>query len=501
VLTLGKTIVRVQEKQASHPGNLRRLPESTAPPGKNADFPTGLSQLAPAGRTAEGVAMVRWLQAAMDVFQSAATSAAFFDQAARALVDLVDLDFGRVLLLHQDNWKARAVQTSTRAILDEPATPSRHLLGRVLREKRTFWEVPEPAAGDAARLRGVDAVVAAPILDAKGEVIGALYGERRAGGPGETITEPEAMLVEVLARGVAAGLARLEQEQATLAARVQFEQFFTPELSRHLARQPDLLAGRDAEVTLLFCDIRSFSAVSEKLGPAGTVGWVGSVMAALSECVLAHQGVLVDYVGDELVAMWGAPEEQPDHARLACRAALDMLGRLPELNERWQATLGQPAEVGIGINTGLAHVGNTGSPYKFKYGPLGNTVNLASRVQGATKYLKCRLLITGATRALLEESFVTRRLCRVRVVNIALPVDLYELAVPGQPGWPAAQLEYEKALELFERRDFDGAARVLTNWRAQQPGDGPALLLLHRAVERMVEEADPFDPVWDLPGK
>src|SRR5262249_45886668 len=157
---------------------------------------------------------------------------------ARALVDLVDLDFGRVLLLHQDNWKARAVQTSTRAILDEPTTPSRHVLGRVLREKRTFWEVPEPAAGDATSLRGVEAVVAAPTRAPRGEVIAAFYGDRRAGGPGETITEPEAMLVEVLARGVAAGLARLEQEQATLAARVQLEQFFTPELSRHLARQP-----------------------------------------------------------------------------------------------------------------------------------------------------------------------------------------------------------------------------------------------------------------------
>jgi adenylate cyclase len=501
VLTLGTKTVRVQGG-VTEEGHLHALPTGTPPPGQEADFRTMLSPLGPAAGAGEGAVVVRWLQAAMDVLQSAATSAEFFDHAARALVDLVDLDSGYVLLLHQDDWRPRAVQTSARAGHDEPATPSRHVLGRVRQDRRTFWQLPA-ASAEAASLRSLEAVVAAPILDSRGEVIGALYGERRraSGTAGATITETEAMLVEVLARGVAAGLARLQQEQAALAARVQFEQFFTPELSRHLARQPDLLKGRDAEVTLLFCDIRGFSAVSEKLGPAGTVEWVGSVMAALSECVLAHHGVLVDYIGDELLAMWGAPGEQPDHPRLACRAALDMLGRLPRLNESWQATLGRRTELGIGINTGVARVGNTGSPYKFKYGPLGNTVNLASRVQGATKYLRCRLLITGATQARLDDTFVTRRLCRARVVNIAEPVELYELTPPGQPGWPAARTEYEKALDLFEHQDFDGAARILTNWRAQQPGDGPALLLLYRAVQRMVEETDPFDPVWVLPGK
>jgi adenylate cyclase len=161
----------------------------------------------------------------------------------------------------------------------------------------------------------------------------------------------------------------------------------------------------------------------------------------------------------------------------------------------------EPLGLGIGINTGMAQVGNTGSHHKFKYGPLGNTVNLASRVQGATKYLKCRLLITGSTQAQLDDTFATRRLCRVRVVNIAEPVALYELVPQGQAGWPGARVEYEKALEDFEAGNFSRAARALGNWRAQQPGDAPALLLLYRAVQCMVEEPAPFDPVWVLPGK
>jgi adenylate cyclase len=504
LLTLGKKTVRLQGT-GSQRLPLQGLAEPTVPPGQSFAVATPFSAL-PANATTsiETRVLMPWLQAAMDVLQSAASSADFFDKAARALVDLVNLDSGRVLLLHQDDWQTHALYTASRVVGQTTRPASRHVLNRVCQEKKTFWQVPDPSLPVAASLREVDAVVAAPILDRNGSIIGALYGDRhQESGPtfAGPITELEAMLVEVLARGVAAGLARLEQEQAALAARVQFEQFFTPELSRQLLRQPDLLKGRDAEVTILFCDIRGFSRISEHLGPARTVEWINEVMGALSDCVRAHAGVLVDYIGDELMAMWGAPEEQPDHARLACRAALEMLDQVPKLNDRWQTVLKEPMGIGIGVNTGLARVGNTGSHHKFKYGPLGNTVNLASRVQGATKYLKCKMLITGSTQRELDSSFATRRLCQVRVVNIAEPVALHELASSDQANWPEAKVEYEKALEEFESKNFSRAARILGNWRVQHPSDAPALLLLYRAVQCMVEEPACFDPVWVLPGK
>src|SRR5208282_6133126 len=100
------------------------------------------------------------------------------------------------------------------------------------------------------------------------------------------------------------------------------------------------------EVSLLFCDIRGFSRISERLGPRGTVQWIGDVMGVLSDCVLAHAGVLVDYIGDELVAMWGAPAAQPEHARLACLAAIDMLKAVPGINERWSSTLKESMALG-----------------------------------------------------------------------------------------------------------------------------------------------------------
>jgi adenylate cyclase len=504
LLAVGKRMVRVQEAE-SEGLELKSLAEMTMPPGADSGasgrFP---ALVVPVGGTVDNKALVRWLQATMAVFHSAASSSDFFPKAAQALVDMVGLDSGSVLLLDQGEWQTLARRTAPQILPDAEWKPSRWVLNKLAQEKRTFWEVPRTVGIGPVSLRGIRAVVAAPILDRSGRVIGALYGDRRREGSAALtapITELDAMLVELLASGVAAGLARLEQEKVALAARVQFEQFFTPELSRQLEAEPTLLKGRDSEVTLLFCDIRGFSRVSERLGPAGTVEWVSDVMEALSECVLAHAGVLVDYIGDELVAMWGAPKEESEHAQLACRAALDMLGRLPELNERWQDILGGTFGFGIGINTGVARVGNTGSRHKFKYGPLGNAVNLASRVQGATRHVQTNLLITGSTHARLGAEFETRRLCAVRVVNIVEPVELFELVLPGQADWAQLKEGYEKALAEFEKQEFRPAARILGNLLGQYPEDGPALLLLSRTVQALLEKPSPFDPVWHLPGK
>jgi adenylate cyclase len=129
-------------------------------------------------------------------------------------------------------------------------------------------------------------------------------------------------------------------------------------------------------------------------------------------------------------------------------------------------------------------------------------VNLASRVQGATKYLRTRLLITDSTRSRLGDEFCTRRLCKVRVVNIATAVDLYELAPAGDTDWKAVQPLYEHALEDFERGNFRGVAGTLGNLMAEHVDDGPTLVLMGRAINALVAPAEgAFDPVWELPGK
>jgi adenylate cyclase len=364
--------------------------------------------------------------------------------------------------------------------------------------------VPAKSAGTPRSLQNVSALVAAPILDGAGQVIGALYGDRRSGGScvgAPEISAFEAKLVELLASGIAAGLARLKEEQAALAARVRFEQFFTPQLAAQLERDPRLLEGRNAEVTLLFADIRGFSRVSERLGPARTMSWIQDTMGALSECVLTHDGVLVDYLGDELMAMWGAPVPQADHAVLACLAARQMMDELEKINARWQEELGGPVRLGIGLNSGIARVGNTGSRQKFKYGPLGDVVNVASRVQGATKYLGADCLITGETLEKLPPGASVRRLARVRVVNIEHAIDLYEIIAKAPADWEVRCSRYGQALAALERDELDRAADCAARLAADFPDDAAAAALGQRANAAKQQGVSGDTTVWQLPGK
>jgi sigma-B regulation protein RsbU (phosphoserine phosphatase) len=180
--------------------------------------------VAPALDGAHNETIIRWLQAAMDVLQSAANSADFFDKAAAALVNLVGLDTGQILLFQDGAWRLQAQRVADHHRAGEERRASQYVLSRVLAEKRTFWQVPADA-GPGGSLHGINAVVAAPILDKGGGIIGALYGDRQARGAGvglPPITKQEALLVELLAGGVAAGVARIEQEQAELQRQKKF---------------------------------------------------------------------------------------------------------------------------------------------------------------------------------------------------------------------------------------------------------------------------------------
>jgi adenylate cyclase len=338
-----------------------------------------------------------------------------------------------------------------------------------------------------------------------GDVIGALYGARlqqnlidRGG-----ITPVEAQLVQLLAAAVGANMAR------SLAARtrVQFEQFFSSELVRELERDPQLLEGRVEQVTILFSDLRGFTILSQRLGAEKTCRMVRDMMERLSERIVEHGGVIVDYAGDGILAMWNAPARQDDHAERACRAALAMLGELPALNARWAPeTEGAPLALGIGINTGEAQVGNTGSTRKFKYGPHGHTVNLASRVQDATKHLGLPLLVSDSTRAQLGGGFVQRRLGQVRLPGVKEPVMLHEvLDASADSGWLALRESYERALGFYETAQWARTCEALMPLVAASPPSGPfdvpTLKLMRRAWECLESRPETFEPVLEVTAK
>jgi sigma-B regulation protein RsbU (phosphoserine phosphatase) len=203
---------------------LHTLAAATIPPGfrltsSRADLMPKIPSGGPHNET-----MIAWLRAAMDVLQSAAGSAEFFDKAAAALVDLVGLDSGQVLLFQDGAWRSQAQKVAATHRQGDERHASRSVLARVLSEKRTFWQVPATQAPQGS-LVGINAVVAAPILGRDGAVLGALYGDRQAVGASagqQPITQMEALLVELLAGGVAAGVARIEQEQAELEQQEKF---------------------------------------------------------------------------------------------------------------------------------------------------------------------------------------------------------------------------------------------------------------------------------------
>lgn len=445
--------------------------------------------------------LLQWLQTVLGLLQSAASSTEFFRIAAKSLVDLMGMDTGRVLLYEKGEWTVQAAEAGP-----ENWKPSQNVLKRVLQDKRTYRHAPGTTMATmqsmSGSMAGVSMAVVAPILNPQEEVIGVLYGERRTT-PSHVITPLDAKLVEVIAWGIATGLARIEQEAKAIHTRSRMEQFFTPAIARHLEENSELLIGRTSEITVLFADIRKFSTISHNLGPARTMELINSVLHALCECVLNEGGVLVDFGGDDLMAMWGAPVEQADHADRACRAALAMLQTVPRLNEMWQKEIAEPIDIGVGVNSGHARVGNVGSSQKFKYGPLGSVVNLASRVQGLTKYFQARPLITEGTRALLKKPQPCRRLAQVRVVNIPDPVILYELASSETDAWVHLRKQYEGALAAFERQDFAGSMGLIGGLITHPlyRHDGPCLVLMQRAAKHLIEKPNEFSPVLEMTTK
>lgn len=493
-LKIGETLLQAEDSGEANFQESMRTVERPFRPGES-KFLTGL----PKEEGVDAATLARWFEAVVSVQRASASSGEFYEQTARAVVDLIGLDRGLVILKRGDHWEVIAQHG---AIGAGGAGFSRAVLDCVCQDKRTFYQDLSEDAPSASLLE-LSAVVAAPILNDDGEVVGVVYGARllKPGALKLAIRPLEAQLVQVLATAVEAGLARLESEAQASRRRIQFEQFFSTELARELDRDPSLLEGREREITILFSDIRGFSRVSERLTPSETCQFAGDVMERLTVRVLEHRGVVVGYSGDGMLAMWNAPADQPDHAFLACQAAVAMFAELPALDDLWRERIGGPLGIGIGINTGRALVGNTGSRTKFMYGPQGHAVNLASRVEGATKHLGVPVLITGSTHAQLQGKLATRKLCRVRVAGIDGAVDLYELhSGHADPAWQSLCDAYEQALSLYEAGRFGEACRTLYPIISGPEGqyDLPSLTLIGRCIECLKSPHRAFDSVVEL---
>jgi adenylate cyclase len=348
-------------------------------------------------------------------------------------------------------------------------------------------------------LHMLSSVVAAPILDRDQNLVAIIYGDRwlMVEMQQDEVSQLEALLLDVLAGAVAGGIARQEEEKS----RAGLSEFFSPRVASMLMQRSDLLAGRDAEVSVLFCDIRGFSAISERFGAQRTIEWINDVLTELSQCVVDRDGVLVDYVGDELFSMWGAPEPQDDHASRAVETAMEMLHAVDRLRARANDDFGCDLDVRMGINSGPARVGNVGSRLKFKYGVLGHTVNIGSRLQGACKHLGVRCLAAAASVETIKDKVATRRLAKLRVVGIQESLSVYECVTNVDETWTVFRDEYEAALVDFELGRPGETVHRLGRLLQSYPTDRPSAILLAKAARQLTDPNMSLETVWEMDSK
>lgn len=289
---------------------------------------------------------------------------------------------------------------------------------------------------------------------------------------------------------VAAGIATLATEGREKAhLRAVFSQYVSKTVVDKVLADPARakLGGERKELTVLFSDIRGFSAFAEGMGPEALASFLGEYLTPMTDLVLESGGTLDKYIGDAVMAIWAAPVDVPDHAARACDVALRMQEALVDLNKRWK-TEGKPeVAIGIGINTGPMSVGNMGTPARFDYTVLGDQVNLGARLEALTKEYGVDILVGEATAKAAGAKFVFREVDVVRVKGRAGSAPVYELV--GRAGVDV-DARFAEALATYRRRDFASARTQF----AALIDDATAQLMAKRCAELA---ASPPPEGWD----
>jgi adenylate cyclase len=277
-----------------------------------------------------------------------------------------------------------------------------------------------------------------------------------------------------------------------------FGQYVPPELVDQMARDPGryTMEGRSEVLTVLFSDIRGFTTIAEGLNPRDLSQLLNEYLTAMSNVIGEHRGTLDKYIGDAIMAFWGAPVAEPDHAARAVNAAMAMQAKLVPLNATFRARGWPELSIGVGINTGPMSVGDMGSKLRKAYTVMGDAVNLASRLEGLTKHYGTGIIVGEATRKAMA-GIVFRELDRVRVKGKDEPVAIFEpIGSEGSIG-KAKQEElrlWQQMLKVYRAQDWDQADVALLNLRRLHPN----ALLYGLYAERITQHRTrPPAPSWD----
>ena len=338
----------------------------------------------------------------------------------------------------------------------------------------------------------------------------AYLGVAAAWTAGATVAFREALALPLI-QPLLAGLAALDimiayrfvvADRNKRLLRQSFALYLAPSVIEKMvaSNKPPALGGEMRNVTVFFSDIADFSSFSERVTPGELVAAMNEYLSAMTDIIESHGGFVDKYIGDAIVAVFGAPLDDPDHAASAVRAALECAARLARL-EPVQAAFGNALRQRIGLNTGEALVGNIGSRRRFNYTVMGDMVNLASRLEGANKMFGTTVIASETTMAAAGASFVWRELDAIRVKGRAGPVRIYEPLGPSggveqRRQWAEA---YAEGLASYRLRDFAAAAG---HFGRAAEADPPSARFLHRATALARQPPGPgWEPVNALDEK
>ena len=288
--------------------------------------------------------------------------------------------------------------------------------------------------------------------------------------------------------------------------RKAFQLYLNPEVMEEMLEQPQnlQLGGREADLTVLFSDIRGFTAIAEKLRPKELVQLLNEYLSPMTDIVFRKRGTLDKYIGDAVMAFFGAPVHMEMHAANGCDAALEMIEALQRLRQKWriESPSFPEVDVGIGINSGPMVVGNMGSSQRFNYTVMGDNVNLASRLEGLNKEYGTQIVVTertlSAARAALKDdlAYTVRELDWVQVQGKDEPVRIFELRGRGAPSTEELPLlnGYAQGLSLYRVGNFAEARLQFDSLLERFGRDGPSALMRSRC-DRML--AQPPKKSWD----
>jgi len=297
----------------------------------------------------------------------------------------------------------------------------------------------------------------------------------------------------------------VEQLRQNERIRETFGRYIDPKVVEGLIDQPALAAteGQRRVMTVLFCDLKGFTSLSESVTPQGLVKVMNRYLSTMSEPIRSHRGIIDKYIGDAIMAYWGPPFiDEADQARFACFAAIDMIGRIATLRKELPELLGvrtipMQCDIRIGIATGEALVGSIGSEFMMSYTVMGDTVNLASRLEGANKIYSGRSLVSEATVAAAGAAIEAREIDRLVVVGQTSPQVVFEImGRKGEltPDQLLLRTRYSEGLAAYRARNWDEARRAFNAALEAVPADGPSTTLAMR-VESL--QANPPAADWE----